>query len=272
LFALLLLWHADAMSRDEAGEVRAARAAKIQTPRERARVQTIADIVRLGRQHLAVHGAAGLSLRAVARDLGLVSSAVYRYVESRDELLTLLLVDAYGELGDAVDAAVAAGAEGNYLDQFRSLGRAVREWALKEPARYALLFGSPVPGYRAPAERTMEPGTRVIRKLMGIFDAASRAGALSAEGGPAVVVPQQLSGDLERIRAEFGLAIPDAFLANCALAWTSLFGAVSFEVFGQYGADTFAARKELFDHHLNVLAAVAGLAGQAASGRSEPGA
>ena len=79
---------------------------KPQTPRELARARTIAQIVQLGREHLALHGAAALSLRAVARDLGVVSSAVYRYVESRDELLTLLLIDAYGELGDAVDAAV----------------------------------------------------------------------------------------------------------------------------------------------------------------------
>ena len=81
---------------------------ELRTPRERARAQTIADIIRLGRQHLAEHGAAALSLRAVARDLGVVSSAVYRYVGSRDELLTLLLVDAYNDLGDAVDAAVEA--------------------------------------------------------------------------------------------------------------------------------------------------------------------
>ena len=78
------------------------------TPRERARARTIDDIVRLGREHLALHGAAALSLRAVARDLGVVSSAVYRYVENREELLTLLLIDAYNELGDEVDAAVAA--------------------------------------------------------------------------------------------------------------------------------------------------------------------
>ena len=76
------------------------------TPRERARAQTLADITRIGRDHLAADGAAALSLRAVARDLGVVSSAVYRYVKSRDELLTLLVVDAYNELGDAVDAAV----------------------------------------------------------------------------------------------------------------------------------------------------------------------
>ena len=156
------------------------------TPRERARAQTIADIVRLGREHLAVHGAAALSLRAVARDLGVVSSAVYRYVENRDELLTLLLIDAYGELGDEVDAAVGRVAgRGLHAGRFQALGRAVRGWAIREPARYALLFGSPVPGYRAPAERTTGPGTRVIFSLMAIFDAAWRAGALGAEAAPA---------------------------------------------------------------------------------------
>ena len=94
------------------------------TPRERARAQTVADIIRLGREHLALHGAAALSLRAVARDLGVVSSAVYRYVESREELLTLLLVDAYNELGDEVDAAVGRGArKTTSRGRFTALGR-----------------------------------------------------------------------------------------------------------------------------------------------------
>lgn len=214
----------------------------------------------MGREHLAVHGAAALSLRAVARDLGVVSSAVYRYVENRDELLTLLLIDAYGELGDEVDAAVGRLAEGDFAGRFLALGRAVRNWAVREPARYALLFGSPVPGYRAPAERTTEPGTRVIISLMAIFDAAWRAGAL--HDGPALAgaVPAPLAADLKAIRAELGLAVPDGLLARGALVWTSLFGAVSFEVFGQYGEGTFAARDELFEHHLQVLAGLAGLA------------
>ncbi|MBT2593944.1 TetR/AcrR family transcriptional regulator [Arthrobacter sp. ISL-72] len=239
----------------------------LRTPRERARAQTIADIIRLGREHLAAHGAAALSLRAVARDLGVVSSAVYRYVESRDELLTLLLIDAYGELADEVDAAVARVSEVDYAGRFQAVGRAVRGWAIREPARYALLFGSPVPGYRAPAERTTVPGTRVIYSLMAIFDAAFRAGVVhAAAAAPADAaatavgaIPGPLAADLARIREELGLAIPDRLLARGALVWTSLFGAISFEVFGQYGEGTFAARAELFEHHLRVLAGVGGL-------------
>ena len=105
------------------------------TPRARARAQTMSEICRIGREHLAEHGAAALSLRAVARDLGVVSSAVDRYVASRDELLTMQLVEGYDELGDAVDAAIAEAPAGDHRERFLALGRAVRRWALAEPRR-----------------------------------------------------------------------------------------------------------------------------------------
>jgi AcrR family transcriptional regulator len=235
-----------------------ARESAPRTPRQRARTQTVADIVRLGREHLATHGAAALSLRAVARDLGVVSSAVYRYVASRNELLTLLLVDAYNELGDAVDGAVDSLDDDDFAGRFKALGRAVRGWAVREPAPYGLLFGSPVPGYQAPAGQTTAPGTRVIYRLVGILDAAYRAGGLTTAAS-AGVVPSALSADFAAIRAGLGLAVPDDLMAKGILVWTSLFGAVSFEVFGQYGADTFSARDELLEHHLSVLADMAGL-------------
>ncbi|MFZ2172548.1 MAG: WHG domain-containing protein [Rhodococcus sp. (in: high G+C Gram-positive bacteria)] len=225
------------------------------TPRERAREQTLQDITRIGREHLAAVGAAALSLRAVARDLGVVSSAVYRYVKSRDELLTLLVVDGYNELGDEVESAVESTADPR--QQFLALGRAVRDWALREPARYGLLFGSPVPGYHAPGERTTTPGTRVIYALVGIFDRAHRAGTLTSADSPPI--DDVLAADLARVRAELGLDLPDQALARGVLVWSAVFGAVNFEVFGQYGTDTFTAPDALFEHQLAVLAETAGL-------------
>jgi AcrR family transcriptional regulator len=227
------------------------------TPRARAREQTMRDIVRIGRAHLATEGAAALSLRAVARDLGVVSSAVYRYVASRDELLTLLVVDGYDELGDAVDAALERVDRSDHAGRMVAIGRAVRAWALAEPATYALLFGSPVPGYEAPAERTTGPGTRVVRRLVEVWEGAWVAGAVAVDEAP--VAPRRLARDLARIRREMGITAPDGLVARGLLAWAALFGCVSFEVFGQYGADTFTDPKDVFEHHLQVLVATVGL-------------
>lgn len=213
----------------------------------------MADITRIGREHLATVGAAALSLRAVARDLGVVSSAVYRYVASRDDLLTLLVVDGYTELADTVDAAVAR--RDDPREQFFALGRAVRTWALAEPARYGLLFGSPVPGYQAPGEQTTTPGIRVVLCLLAIVQRALQAGALVV---PADAIDPKVALDVQQVRSELGIDIPDAVFARGALVWPALFGTVNFEVFGQYGADNFAHRSELFDQHLAVLAEVLG--------------
>jgi AcrR family transcriptional regulator len=215
------------------------------------------DIVRIGRAHLATEGAAALSLRAVARDLGLVSSAVYRYVASRDELLTLLVVDGYDELGDAVDAAVDRVDAADHAARMVAIGRAVRAWALAEPATYALLFGSPVPGYEAPAERTTGPGTRVVRRLVEVWEQAWMAGAISLDEGP--VAPRRLSRELARIRRETGITAPDSLVARGLFAWAALFGCVTWEVFGQYGPGAFADPGDLFEHHLAALVEAVGL-------------
>ena len=228
------------------------------TPRARAREQTMRDIVRIGRAHLATDGAAALSLRAVARDLGLVSSAVYRYVASRDELLTLLVVDGYDELGDAVDAALGKVDPADHAGRTVAIGRAVRAWALAEPATYALLFGSPVPGYEAPAEQTTGPGVRVIARLVEVWQDAWDAGVVSLDEG--AVTPRRLSRDLARIRRQMGLTVPDQLLTRAMFAWAALFGCVTWEVFGQYGRDTFSEPGDLFEHHLQALVEAVGLA------------
>lgn len=215
------------------------------------------DIVRIGRAHLATDGAAALSLRAVARDLGVVSSAVYRYVASRDELLTLLVVDGYDELGDAVDAALAKVDPSRHAERMRVIGHAVRAWALAEPATYALLFGSPVPGYEAPAEQTTGPGTRVVVRLVEVWEDAWRAGELSVD--ESALTPRRLSRDLARIRRQMGITAPDALIARGLFGWAALFGCIGFEVFGQYGSDTFTQPSDLFEHHLDALVEVVGL-------------
>jgi AcrR family transcriptional regulator len=215
------------------------------------------DIRAIGRQHLEAVGAASLSVRAVARDLGVVSSAIYRYVRDRDELLTLLVVDGYDELGDAVDRAEGKVARTAYRSRFLAIGRAVRTWAVAEPATYALLFGSPVPGYHAPAEQTTGPGTRVVRSLVALWVEAHAAGAVPEHAD--APLPQKLARDVGRVRREVGADVPDALVVRGMLAWAALFGCVSFELFGQYGPDTFTAPAQLFDRQLELLADQLGL-------------
>jgi AcrR family transcriptional regulator len=222
--------------------------------RQDSREQLQEKIVDLGRRQLIDHGAAGLSLRAIARDLGMVSSAVYRYVASRDELLTLLLVDAHADLADTVDRARDSEAE-LWSDDVVAIAHAVRRWAVAHPARWALIYGTPVPGYHAPAERTVGVGTRVVGAFLDAVAAGIATGDIRLTNG---AVAQPMSSDFERIRQEFGFPGDDQVVAKCFLLWAGVVGAVSLEVFGQYGADTLTDPEAVFDGQLQLLVGVLG--------------
>jgi len=217
--------------------------------RQESRERIEREIIAIGRRHLVTEGAAGLSVRAIARDLGMVSSAVYRYVASRDDLLTLLLIDAYTELADAVDRAHQS-TSGPWADQVLAIARAVRQWAVDQPACWALLYGSPVPGYHAPAELTVGPGTRVVGAVFGAVAAGIDAGDVVVPNIPAA---QPMSADFDVIRVEFGFAGDDATVLKCFLLWAALVGAISLEVFGQYGADTLTDPAAVFDRQIELL-------------------
>lgn len=205
-------------------------------------------IAELGREQLITEGAAGLSLRAIARDLGMVSSAVYRYVASRDDLLTLLVVDAYTELAETVDAARAATT--GWRAQLTAIALAARDWAVAQPACWALLYGSPVPGYHAPAEQTVGPGTRVVSALFSAVADGITAGEIANPDTAAMPV---LHADFDRLRTEFDFAAGDPVISKCLLLWSALVGAISLEVFGQYGADTFTDPTPAFEAQLALL-------------------
>ncbi|MFN8075878.1 MAG: TetR-like C-terminal domain-containing protein [Kineosporiaceae bacterium] len=200
--------------------------------RERARAEITRQIVETARAHLATDGAAGLSLRAVARDLGMVSSAVYRYMPSRDDLLTALIVEAYRGLGDAVVAAEAAVPRERHRDRWTTASHAVRDWALTHPHEYALIYGSPVPGYAAPAD-TVGPATIVAGVLSQVLADAWHAGQLRPD-------PPAADGDDEAFLARAlapleGFTVPEfprELLMRGLMAITFVFGAVTFELFG----------------------------------------
>src|SRR6201992_3531449 len=217
--------------------------------RQESREQIEDRIVELGRRHLVDHGAAGLSLRAIARDLGMVFSAAYRYVARRDELLTLLLIDAYSDLADTVDLARETAGE-LWSDDVIAIAHATRRWAVAHPAQWALLYGSPVPGYHAPPERTVGVGTRVVGAIFDAIAAGIATGDIRLTNHTA---PQPMSSDFDRIRQEFGFPGDDSVIAKCFLFWAGVLGAISMVVFGQYGADTLTDPEAVFNNQTGLL-------------------
>jgi AcrR family transcriptional regulator len=222
--------------------------------RERARAEITTAIIAEAQRQLAEVGPTALSLRSVARELGLASSALYRYFASRDELLTALIVEAYDALGEAAEAA-AARATASPAARWCAVATAIREWGVEHPHQYALLYGSPVPGYHAP-ETTIGPASRVTLTLLGIVDDAYRNGLPlpAAAAAPSA----RLRRDVERLLAETPLALPVEMVAPIVAAWTQLFGLVSFELFGQT-RNVFEAHDALFAETAAAMAAFLGL-------------
>lgn len=198
--------------------------------RARARAELTRALVDTARRHLAESGPAALSLRAVARELGMVSSAVYRYVASRDDLLTLLIIDAYDALGDAAEQAEARVPRDDLDGRLVAVARAVRSWALAHPHEYALIYGSPVPGYAAPPD-TVAPAVRVAVLLSRVLVDAVAGGAYDADAAPAV--PDPVHRSLAPVRAVIPPEVPDDLVVRGLMVWTHIYGAVSFELFGQ---------------------------------------
>jgi AcrR family transcriptional regulator len=192
-----------------------------------ATVTRLDEIVVAARRQLAEVGPANLSLRAVAREMGVVSSAVYRYVASRDELLTLLIVEAYDDLGQRTEDAVAASRRRAPRQRWVDAALAIRAWAVEHPHEYALLYGTPVPGYEAPADRTTPAGLRVSLALLSIVRDAD---VPAADGPP---IPRSLAKDLAVLKRTIDLDVPDTVLVRAIAAWTQVFGLVSFELFNQ---------------------------------------
>jgi AcrR family transcriptional regulator len=223
------------------------------TVRERVRTALTAEITAAARRQLAEVGAAGLSLRAVAREMGMASSAVYRYFPSRDDLLTRLIIDGYDALGAAAEEADDPTAPPR--ERWLAVCRAVRSWALAHPHEYALLYGSPVPGYAAPRD-TVPAAARVGVVLGRILGDAARSGVLPEAAG-VDRDPELVSDETAAVLGGEHPAIDDAVRLRALLAWSSVYGTVSFELFGQF-AGTVADTDRYFDVAMGELAGLLG--------------
>lgn len=225
--------------------------------RARVRAEMIDEIKDVARRQLAASGT-DLSLRAIARDLGMVSSAIYRYVSNRDELLTVLILDAYNSMGEAAEAAGKKVRDRtDYFGRWLAVAHGLRAWAVARPHEYALIYGSPVPGYVAPQD-TVVPSMRPVVVLGAILDDAYAAGRLTI--GDVLRPEALLRPEIAQIRKVVAPGISEAVMAQALIAWTEVFGAISFELFGRFN-NTITDLEAWFDHQARVMAAFLGLTG-----------
>ena len=181
------------------------------------------------RRLIAEKGAPALSLREVAREMGLVSSAIYRYFPTRDDVLTALIVDAYNDLGAFAERAAARVPNDEPRRRLHAAASAIRKWAKSNPNEYALLYGSPVPGYEAPPF-TVEPAARVALVLGSIVVDAWQRSNLRTEDDESA-----MKGVLEtRALDEVMPGVPEAVRALSLMVWSQIFGCISFELFGHF--------------------------------------
>lgn len=206
--------------------------ADVVSPRERYRAQVQAEIKQRAWEQLATTGVAGLSLKAIAQQLGMSGPALYRYYASRDDLVTALIRDAYRSLADTMRSAHEAGAD------VAGLARSVRAWALADPQRYLLIYGTPVPGYHAP-----EDTTAISREIMTTVLDAYRPLDVPSSGRP-------FESHLDEHRDWAGdTSVPAATLRRALAFWTRLHGVLSLELAGHFTGMAFDPA-QLFDDEL----------------------
>jgi AcrR family transcriptional regulator len=204
----------------------------VQTRRERLRETTVEEIKVVARRQMGEQGGANLSLRAIAAEMGMSAPALYRYFDSRDELVTALIVDAYNSLADFMIASTSQIAADAYGKLFLAKCLAFREWGLANREQFFLIFGTPIPGYHAPAEITTPAAWRSNSQFMQILDDAWKVGRITI---PAEY--QGLSSPLHLKLVEMfkqrGYAMPAPLIHIAMAGWGIIQGMVSLELYGQ---------------------------------------
>ncbi|MFH8442369.1 TetR/AcrR family transcriptional regulator [Streptomyces sp. NPDC018026] len=210
--------------------------ARTSTPRERYRAQVRTEIKDHAWEQIATAGASALSLNAIAKRMGMSGPALYRYFDGRDELITELVRDAYRSQADAFRAAAGSGAD------LAGLAHVLRAWALDDPQRYFLVFGTPVPGYHAPDDIT-----EIAAETMAVI--VDACAALPAPDGTDAALDAHL--DTHRQWAG-GHPAPSSALHRALSFWSRLHGVLSLELAGQFTGMGFDPAL-LFDAELKDL-------------------
>jgi AcrR family transcriptional regulator len=201
-------------------------------------------------KQIAETGAATLSLRSIARELGITAPAIYNYHPDRDALVTALIVDAYTSLGESQQAAIDALSVEDQAARLSALGLAYREWAVTYPQRYLLIFGTPIPNYVAPENITMPAAACAIIPLTMTLQALYSSGQLKLERLSALT--PELEAMLEAWKNYGGNADVEVLYLT-AVIWSRVHGLVMLEI-GHHVPPVITDFGELFRREIkNVL-------------------
>jgi AcrR family transcriptional regulator len=228
------------------------------TARERVHDEVSGEILAVARTHLARDGASALSLRSIARELGLAPSALYRYYPGRDALLSALILSAYGSLADEAERVAERAAAGGGSDARRwpAVPRAMRAWALAHPNEWSLIFGTPVPGYEAPQE-TVVPYARIAAALARPVVEAAHGGRLQMGATP-LAVSDGLAVAVAPVTDALFPDMAPGQVVRILQVWTTLIGAISLELFGHW-RNTILDPELFFDETIAQQAVLIGL-------------
>ena len=194
--------------------------------RDRYRAQVRAEVKQAALRQLAQSGPTGLSVSAIGKELGVSGPALYRYFASRDELLTELVIDAYGDLAESLRAAASDAPGQEPRARLEALARGYRSWALAQPHRYRLLFGPPLPGYDAHAQRLVAASEASMNLLLDV---------LRELGNRAPAPPTQpLTSQLAAWAQTHAFDADPAVALRAILIWSRLHGLVSLEIAGNF--------------------------------------
>ncbi|MFF2555335.1 TetR/AcrR family transcriptional regulator [Nocardia sp. NPDC058058] len=218
------------------------------TRRAERRAATVAEIKAHARRQLATEGTGGLSLRGIARSMRMSPAALFRYFDSQTALITALCVDAYDALNDSITEAQSA-ADPDPAAQWRTLCLTTRRWALDHSADFALINGTPIPGFEARPEDTGPAAGRLLTLVSSGYIAAIASGAADPA---ATQVPPLATGPL--LNSLLGTdSMPDSPIPGIVLnGWASILGFIAAEVFGSLGT-LIADPDALYDAHLRTV-------------------
>lgn len=241
------------------------------TRRERARTETDRDIRAKARELLVSRGQEAVTLRAIARQLGITAPALYRYYDSHEDLLRHVCLDVCADLAEDLTADIEMRPDANPAELFFAVCRGFRQWARAHPREFALVFASPPLETAATSGRdamfgwTVEPFGRVFLGVAGRVLVTPDV-KMPDESR----VPVEMRPELAAFRnsfvanlAEQGIELPTELLGHGAMYfmlefWSRLYGHVALEVFHRFPFQV-GNTEPLFESMLNELAAEVGL-------------